>query len=163
MADVHDPAVRSRNMAAIKSSDTKPELLVRRAMHSRGLRYRLHQRDLPGRPDLVFSRYRAVVFVHGCFFHGHDCHLFHWPRSNSAFWREKIGRNIERDKEVTRTLLTAGWRVGVVWECALKGKARLNGQEAMGTLAAWIREGGKSFMLKGNPACSIHSKSLPRS
>src|SRR3546814_8720017 len=88
-------------MAAIKGSHTKPELLIRKALHAAGLRYRLHVKDLPGKPDLVFPRHRAVVFVNGCFWHRHDCHLFKWPATRQDFWREKIGRNVRSDEHTS--------------------------------------------------------------
>jgi DNA mismatch endonuclease (patch repair protein) len=112
-ADVVTPEVRSRMMAGIKGKDTKPELVIRSALHRAGFRFRLHYKNMPGRPDLVFPRYRAVVFVHGCFWHGHDCHLFRWPSTREEFWREKIGRNVARDSQQTSTLLDTGWRVAV--------------------------------------------------
>ena len=111
-------------MAGIRSTNTKPELTLRRALHAAGLRYRLHRRELPGKPDLVFPSRRAVLLVHGCFWHGHGCHLFKWPKSQVEFWREKISTNVERDHRVRRQLRDAGWRVGVVWECTLKGRER---------------------------------------
>lgn len=111
-------------MSGIRSKDTRPELQVRRALFARGWRYRLHGSKLPGKPDLVFASRRAVLFVHGCFWHGHDCHLFRWPGTREAFWRQKIGGNIARDAKVRTALLEAGWRVGVVHECMLKGRTR---------------------------------------
>ena len=98
LVDVHDKATRSRNMAAIRGSDTKPEMMIRRGLHARGFRFRLHDRKLPGRPDLIFPRHRAVLFVHGCFWHGHGCHLFKWPSTREDFWRQKIGANVARDE-----------------------------------------------------------------
>lgn len=111
-------------MAAIRSSDTKPELLIRKSLHARGYRYRLHDRQLPGRPDIVLPKYNAAIFVHGCFWHGHDCHLFKWPKTRSEFWQSKIFANIERDEKNRKSLLNAGWRVAMVWECQMKGKRR---------------------------------------
>ena len=128
-------------MAGIHGRNTKPELLIRKALHARGLRYRLHRRDLPGRPDLAFPSRRAVVFVSGCFWHGHDCHLFKWPSDNAAFWREKIGRNQERDARTLAALNAAGWRVMTVWECAMRGRGRRNLAELADTIDAWIRDG----------------------
>ena len=119
--DVVDAATRSRMMAAIKGRDTKPEMIVRRGLHRRGFRFRLHDRALPGRPDLIFPRHRAVIFVHGCFWHGHDCPFFRWPKSRPEFWRAKIGANIERDRAVRTALRAADWRVLTVWECAFLG------------------------------------------
>jgi len=123
--DVLTAAQRSFNMSRIRGRDTAPELLIRRALHAEGFRYRLHDRKLPGRPDLVFPKYRAVIFVHGCFWHGHDCHLFKWPATRREFWEGKITRNRERDCSAGRALRHNGWRTLTIWECALKGGTRL--------------------------------------
>jgi DNA mismatch endonuclease (patch repair protein) len=136
--DVVPPAVRSRMMAGIKGKNTKPELLLRSKLHRRGFRFRLHRRDLPGRPDLVFPKRDAVIFVHGCFWHGHDCHLFRLPKSRTEFWGEKIAGNAARDRHQMNALRKAGWRVGVVWECALKGRTRLPLDEVMDQCAGWL-------------------------
>jgi len=121
MADIVDPTTRSRIMAAIRGKDTKPELKVRRGLHQLGLRFRLHSRNLPGSPDLVFPRYGAVLFVHGCFWHRHDsCKLAYTPYSNAQRWIEKFKANVERDRRQIALLQQAGWRVFVIWECALK-------------------------------------------
>ena len=138
MVDVVTKAVRSRMMAGIKGKDTKPELLLRHNLHRRGFRYRLHARDLPGRPDLVFPRFQAVLFAHGCFWHGHDCHLFRWPKTREEFWREKIKGNQLRDLANERFLLDTGWRVGKVWECALKGPRRYKIDEVIDGCANWL-------------------------
>ena len=124
MADVLTPAQRRLNMSRIRGRDTKPEMMVRRALHARGLRFRLHRRDLPGCPDLVFPRFRACLLVHGCFWHGHDCPLFKMPATRQSFWADKIARNRQRDQSATQELLDAGWRVLVIWECALRGQDR---------------------------------------
>ncbi len=112
-------AVRSRIMAAIKGKNTKPELIVRRALHAAGFRYGLHRRDLPGRPDIVLTSLRTAVFVHGCFWHLHDCRKFAWPKTNTAFWRAKLTGNVERDQRAWKALRTAGWHVEVMWECEI--------------------------------------------
>lgn len=124
--DVVDKVTRSRMMSGIKGKDTKPELLVRKALHARGLRYRLHDDALAGKPDLVFPKYHAVVFIHGCYWHGHDCHLFRLPAANTEFWSTKIAGNRRRDEENARLLTVGGWRVLTVWECALRGKAQVD-------------------------------------
>lgn len=111
--------VRSRNMSAIRSTGTKPELYVRRKLHAAGFRFRLHRKDLDGCPDLVLPRFMTAVFVHGCFWHGHGCKRGHTPRSNTPYWSAKIGRNVSRDKRNRVTLEKAGWRVAVVWECGV--------------------------------------------
>lgn len=138
MVDVVGPAVRSRMMAAIKGKNTNPELILRKGLHARGIRFRLNHRNLPGRPDLVFPRRRAVLFAHGCFWHGHGCHLFKWPSTHSDFWHSKIKRNVERDGEVRQQLAAAGWRVGLVWECAVKGRARLPLAQVLDSCTAWL-------------------------
>ena len=125
MPDVLTVDQRRFNMSRVRSRDTKPEMVVRRGLHSRGLRFRLHCKELPGSPDLVFSRYRAVMFVHGCFWHAHDCPLFKWPQTRAAFWRAKITRNCERDEMALVDLQSQNWRVLTVWECALRGPNRL--------------------------------------
>lgn len=137
MADVVDVATRSRMMSGIRGKNTKPELLIRKALHARGFRYRLHC-DLPGKPDICLPKHRAVIFVHGCFWHGHDCHLFKWPGTRPEFWRAKIGRNREVDAAAEAALLAAGWRVATVWECALKGKAKLPLDALVVLVSAWL-------------------------
>lgn len=136
-------------MAAIKGSNTKPELLIRRALHAAGLRYRLHVKDLPGKPDLVFPRHGAVVFVNGCFWHHHDCHLFRWPATRQGFWREKIARNVVNDERAFSALIGTGWRVARVWECALKGRTRRDFAEAMQQLASWIESDEQTITIRG--------------
>jgi DNA mismatch endonuclease (patch repair protein) len=124
MADVLTAEQRKLNMSRVRGRDTKPEIQVRHGLHARGLRYRLQDRKLPGRPDLVFSRRQAVVFVHGCFWHGHDCPMFRLPKTRREFWNNKIAANRERDATAHETLLASGWRVLTVWECSLKGTGK---------------------------------------
>jgi len=108
-------------MAGIRSRDTKPELVLRKGLHALGFRYSLNRKDLPGKPDLVFRRYQAIIFVHGCFWHRHEgCKLASVPASNAQFWREKFARNVERDRENIAVPQNAGWRTGIVWECSLR-------------------------------------------
>ena len=119
--DVFTPQKRSEVMRAVKSSDTKPELALRKALHALGYRYRLHVKDLPGKPDLVFPKYRTVIFVHGCFWHGHACKRgARVPKSNVDYWVEKIARNKARDRKNAAALRKLGWRVITLWECKLK-------------------------------------------
>lgn len=119
------PEQRHRNMAAIRSKNTKPEMLVRRFLFSRGFRYRLNYRRLPGRPDIVLRKYRTVIFVNGCFWHGHEgCRYFVMPKSNVAFWQTKIERNRARDKRVQHELAAMGWHCITLWECQLKKGVR---------------------------------------
>jgi DNA mismatch endonuclease (patch repair protein) len=126
MPDVLTPEQRRLNMSRICGRDTQPEMLVRRALHARGLRYRLHDRSLPGRPDLVFPKHRAVVFVHGCFWHAHGCTLSKLPATREDFWKQKLAGNKSRDLKAIASLRDAGWRVLVVWECALRGTRKLD-------------------------------------
>lgn len=124
MTDIKTPEQRSRNMAAIKGKDTKPEMIVRKYLFSRGLRFRVQVRKLPGTPDIVLPKYKTAIFINGCFWHGHEgCKYFRLPKSNVDFWREKIERNIERDRESMQALFDLGWKVIRVWECELRNKA----------------------------------------
>jgi len=120
MSDTHSKAVRSYIMSQIKGKGTKPEETVRKYLFSQGFRYRKNVKDLPGKPDVVLPRYKTVVFVNGCFWHAHNCSIFHWPRSNAEFWSNKIHANMERDLRNTKELEEAGWRVITVWECELQ-------------------------------------------
>ena len=143
--DVLTPEQRRLVMSRIRGKDTKPEMLIRRGLHGRGLRYRLDGTGIPGKPDMVFPKYRTVVFVHGCFWHGHGCSLFKWPKTRAAFWQTKINRNMERDQEALAALRADGWRALVVWECALKGKYRRAQPDVLSDADAFIRQGRKSF------------------
>jgi DNA mismatch endonuclease (patch repair protein) len=136
--DVVDAEARSRMMSGIRGKNTKPEILVRSLLHRQGFRFRLHVRELPGKPDIVLPRYHAAIFVHGCFWHGHDCPLYKLPGTRPDFWQEKIDRNRASDRRAQESLLAAGWRVAVVWECALRGPGADIGQVAQ-RLAAWLR------------------------
>jgi len=141
MADVHSPQIRSKNMRAIRAANTRPEIVVRRALHALGFRFRLHVRELPGKPDLVFPRYKAIVFINGCFWHKHACHLFRWPGDNAEKWRVKLAGNQERDRRDIASLLALDWRVLICWECALRGKERIGIDEAAQQIAAWLHSG----------------------
>ena len=121
MADVHNKQQRSYNMSRIKGKDTKPEMLVRKFLHANGYRYKLHDKKLPGKPDIVLPKYRTVIFVHGCFWHGHaNCKYFVVPKTNTQWWTDKINRNKANDKKAIKVLKKDGWKVNVVWECKLK-------------------------------------------
>ncbi|MRW90180.1 DNA mismatch endonuclease Vsr [Duganella sp. FT80W] len=124
MTDVHTPERRSRNMQAIRGKNTRPEVLLRKLLFSRGFRYRLHVSSLPGKPDIVLPKHRTVIFVQGCFWHGHDCHLFTLPQTRREFWLTKIRANQQRDQRNVLALRSAGWRVICVWECALRGRLK---------------------------------------
>lgn len=131
-------------MAGIGPTDTKPELVIRKGLHALGYRFRLGRsycengRLLPGRPDVVFPGRRAVIFINGCFWHGHDCSLFRWPATRPEFWREKITGNIARDTRVREALLSHGWRVLDVWECTLKGRCRQPSDEVISACVAFL-------------------------
>jgi len=125
-------------MSGIRGRNTKPEIFIRSLLHRQGFRFRLHVHELPGKPDIVLPRYRAAIFVHGCFWHGHDCPLFKLPGMRKDFWREKIGRNQANDKKTRDNLLATGWRVGVVWECAIRG-ADKDKEGIARRLGEWLR------------------------
>ena len=150
MPDIVAPEVRSRMMAGIRGKHTKPEMMLRRGLHAAGFRYRLHDQTLPGKPDMVFPRYQAVLFAHGCFWHGHDCHLFKWPSSRPEFWESKIRRNREVDVLASAALREAGWRHGIVWECALKGKTRLPIEMVLAQCASWLQSDVAFLEIRGH-------------
>ena len=148
MADVVDPATRSRMMAGIRGRNTSPELVLRRKLHMAGLRYRLHGSKLAGRPDIVLAGRRIAVFVHGCFWHRHrGCHWCSTPSSNIDFWSRKFERNIARDRQVVETLLADGWRVAVVWECGLR-PAHVD--RTTDALLAWVRDPMPASLLESD-------------
>lgn len=149
MTDVHSPAIRSKNMAAIKGKDTKPEMKIRKMLHAAGFRYRLHVKDLPGKPDLVLPKYKAVIFVHGCFWHMHNCDQFKLPKSNQEFWINKFSLNKKNDELHQTALISAGWRVGTIWECALKGPDKLPLEETLVLLHSWLSSSKPTLELRG--------------
>lgn len=153
MPDVVDAATRSRMMAGIRGRDTKPEIALRKALFARGFRYRLHVPDLPGKPDIVLPRYRATIFVNGCFWHGHDCPLFRLPGTRPDFWRAKIARNRQRDAEVSDRIAAAGWRQLVVWECALTGRLRLGLETVAESVSVWLRSAEAQGVIRGMQEC----------
>ncbi|TQD23576.1 very short patch repair endonuclease [Methanolobus vulcani] len=120
--DVHSRKQRSYNMSRIKGKDTKPEITVRKWLWNNGYRYRLHRKDLPGKPDIVFPGKKKVIFINGCFWHKHDCEYFKWPKSNSDFWYQKISKNAQRDTKSYEQLRADGWNILIVWECEIKKK-----------------------------------------
>lgn len=149
MADIVDAATRSRMMSGIRSKNTRQEVTLRKLLHRRGFRYRLHTATVPGRPDMVFAAYRAAVFVHGCFWHGHDCRLFRLPRTRTEFWRDKIDRNSRRDIEVRRQLDALGWRHLVVWECATRGHGDSAAEKVADRVAGWLRSPRRHAEIRG--------------
>ncbi len=142
-------------MAGIKSANTSPEMLLRRGLHALGWRYRLHGRGLPGKPDLVFPSRRAVIFANGCFWHGHSCHLFKWPKSREEFWRTKIAGNIGRDRRVRDALRADGWRIADVWECTLKGRERLPLDQVIAACDAFLRSDDLGFSIGGTQTVTV--------
>ena len=149
MVDIVDKATRSRMMSGIRATNTKPEAKIRSLLHRQGFRYRLHVSNLPGKPDIVLSRFQAVVFVHGCFWHGHNCSLFKMPSTRPGFWKTKIGGNQKNDRSVISALRARNWRVAIVWECALKGRNRLDDGVLLKHLARWVRGNACTFELSG--------------
>lgn len=137
MTDIVDPTTRSRMMAGIRGRDTRPEVTLRQAIFARGLRFRLHRPNLPGRPDLVFPRWHAVIFVHGCFWHQHPgCRFATRPASNVQFWSQKLASNVLRDAHQIEALRSLGWRVGIVWECEIRADLEAVAER----VAHWLRD-----------------------
>lgn len=138
MADIVDAATRSRMMSGIRRRDTKLEVALRKALHAHGFRYKVDVRNLPGRPDIVLPKWRAAIFVHGCFWHAHDCGLCRIPTTRPEFWREKLRANAERDRRNQAKLLDAGWRVATIWECTVRGKGADALMRAVDHVERWI-------------------------
>lgn len=137
--DVVDPKTRSRMMSGIRGKNTRPELLIRSGLHRKGFRFRLHVSDLAGKPDIVLPKYRAVVLANGCFWHGHEgCRFFKRPSTNAEFWRAKIKRNALNDRKALEALGADGWRVAVVWECALRKKSAEQLASLIDGLTEWL-------------------------
>jgi len=154
MTDVHNRAQRHRNMSAIRSKNTQPEMLIRRGLHARGFRYTLHHRKMPGHPDIVLSKHRAVIFIHGCFWHGHECPLFRWPASRADFWKTKILRNRDLDIRAARELERVGWRVLTIWECALRGPGKRPLAEILDQTESWLRSESQRKAIQGHSSAS---------
>ena len=151
MTDIVDQQTRSRMMAGIRGKDTKPELALRRTLHARGFRFRLHSKTVHGRPDLVLPKYRAIVFVHGCFWHRHEgCGYASTPATRSEFWQAKFAANVARDSSVRGALLDEGWRVATIWECALRKPEQVS--VATDRLAEWLVAVGDTLELGENEA-----------
>lgn len=148
MVDIVDASTRSRMMAGIRGRNTKPEILIRSLLHRQGFRFRLHVSDLPGKPDIVLRRFRAIIFVHGCFWHGHDCRFFKWPRTRPAFWRKKIKDNHANDLKARKALRAAGWRVGVVWECALRDRSN-SLEDVQNKIVRWLMSDKPMLEIRG--------------
>jgi DNA mismatch endonuclease (patch repair protein) len=136
-------------MAGIQAKNTKPEILLRKALHRRGFRYGLHSRDVPGKPDLVFRTRKAVIFVHGCFWHGHDCRFFRMPGTRTEFWQKKIQANRLRDVVVAGLLREEGWRQLVIWECSVRGQPTARVEKAVEWAAKWLNSSSKTLEIRG--------------
>ena len=149
MADVFTKKKRSEVMSRIRGKNTRPEIFVRSALHQQGFRFRLHVPSLPGKPDLVFPKYSALIFVHGCFWQGHDCHLFKWPSSREEFWRTKTLKNRDNVQKVLKVLKKTGWRILLVWDCCIKGKERLTSEEVIRGMSTWLESPSKFKEIKG--------------
>ncbi|HAT2106138.1 TPA: very short patch repair endonuclease [Legionella pneumophila] len=138
MSDIVSQSKRKEMMAGIRNKNTKPEMIIRKELFARGYRYRLHCKGVPGKPDLILSKYNAVIFINGCFWHCHDCHLFKWPKTRKDFWESKIQSNKNRDQLNREILLKDGWRILNIWECALKGKTRLDRERLIIEVESWL-------------------------
>ena len=147
MADVHDKATRSKNMRAIATRDTAIEKRLAMLLEGLGLAFRVQVAELAGKPDFVLDEYRCVIFTHGCFWHQHDCYLFKVPATRTDFWLEKIGKNVERDGRDSARLREQGWRVLIVWECALRGRLKLSDSALSERLEEWICGGGDTAQI----------------
>ena len=158
MTDTVSVERRSEIMALVRSKDTKPELLIRKGLHALGFRYRLHVKDLPGKPDLVFPRYKSVILIHGCFWHGHSCPLCRFPKTNTEYWNRKIARNIERDISNRQFLHDEGWRVLTIWECALNGREKLGLNQVFAMVSEWLLSKKSICEIKGE---ALHNKLSP--
>ncbi|RFQ02584.1 DNA mismatch endonuclease Vsr [Pseudomonas putida] len=140
MVDIVDPVTRSRMMSGIKGKNTSPELVIRKALHARGFRFRIHTTHLPGKPDLILPKFRAAIFVHGCFWHGHNCRYFKTPKTRTEFWMDKIEKNKVRDAIQIAKLNEAGWRTLIIWECAIRKMKSENSITLIDTVAAWLSQ-----------------------
>ena len=142
--------MRSRNMAAIRSANTKPELLIRKLLHGAGYRYRLHRRDLPGTPDLTLRKWNALIEVHGCFFHAHDCHLVkRRPVDNAEFWEKKLAANADRELRNAQASAGLGWRRLVIWQCAITGRTRLDPDDLRARISNWLHSSEQTGEIRG--------------
>lgn len=152
MVDIVDTLTRSMMMSRVKWKDTRQEVEIRKRLFALGFRYRLHDRKLPGKPDIVLPRYKAVIFLHGCFWHAHDCPLFRWPASRKSFWKKKLNRNRENDQVHIESLKSLGWRTLIIWECAYRapGKNRDVELDRIAVKAAqWLRTGSEHHEIRG--------------
>ncbi|HDK8955724.1 TPA: DNA mismatch endonuclease Vsr [Acinetobacter baumannii] len=156
MVDIVDSATRSRMMSNIKGRNTKPELLIRSLLHEQGFRFRIHRKDLPGKPDIVLPKYKAIIFIHGCFWHGHqNCRLFKLPASRTEFWEAKISKNQENDLKAKELLLNSGWRICTIWECAVR-RSKKDPVALMDILTTWLL--GSELLLEIDKPMIMHKQ-----
>ncbi|QMB06685.1 very short patch repair endonuclease [Citrobacter freundii] len=147
MADVHDKAMRSKNMRAIATRDTAIEKRLVSVLTEQGVTFRVQDAALPGRPDFVVDDYQCVIFTHGCFWHHHECYLFKTPATRTQFWLAKIGKNVERDARDRERLQALGWRVLIIWECAIRGRKKLSDEALSERVVEWICSGGATAQI----------------
>lgn len=148
MTDIVSPATRSRMMSGIKAKNSRPEMLVRRLLHSEGFRFRLHRKDLPGTPDIVLPKFKIAIFVHGCFWHSHPgCNFAKLPATRSEFWAKKLSANVARDKATVEKLNAIGWRVLCIWECATRGSGAID--DLMSDISSWMLGKERSGEISG--------------
>lgn len=146
--DIVDKVTRSRMMSGIRSQNTRQEILIRSLLHRQGFRFRLNVKNMPGKPDIVLAKYQSVIFMHGCFWHGHtNCSLFKMPKTREDFWKEKIEGNQQRDQRTRTSLLASSWRVAIIWECALRGKGK-DPQQVCNALAEWLKGNEDTLEIK---------------
>ncbi len=149
MVDIVSASTRSKLMSGIRSKNTKIEVVLRKALFARGLRYRKNVQTLPGKPDIVVPKWKAVIFINGCFWHMHNCKLFKMPETRRDFWEEKIQGNRARDEKNKEKLLSLGWRIAIVWECALRGKNEQKTAEVADALLLWLSSGDEYLEIDG--------------
>lgn len=150
MTDIVSPEKRSSMMSGIRGKDTKPEIIVRRLLHRLGYRFRLHRKDLPGKPDIVLSKWRTVIFVNGCYWHGHeDCHLFRLPKTRTEFWEAKISGNRSRDQRNHFALQNTKWKVVIIWECAVSKKLRLSDEQLANAISTALASAKSLIEIRG--------------
>ena len=149
MVDVVGPEKRSEMMSGIKGKNTRQEIIIRKALHAKGFRYRLHPGRMLGKPDIVMPKYNSIIFIHGCFWHLHKCHLFKWPSTRPDFWKSKIEGNQKKDNENLELLRKAGWRILVIWECAVKGKEKLDFDNLIEQVTQWIKSNSQFREITG--------------
>lgn len=150
MTDIVTPETRSKMMAGIRGKNTRPEIIIRKELFRQGFRYKLHDKKLAGKPDIVLPRFRAAIFVHGCFWHGHTCPLFRLPSTHTDFWTTKIARNRDNDERAIYTLLNSGWRVAIIWECALKGRGKWQLVALIAAISEWIHGDAPRFEISAD-------------